>query len=1357
MQLAAEIILVLIRKLVMFKQHVRSIFSLINMFLLLFQSFMPGIFAFLPTQAHAQEEIATQSAQVEVVAEPETEVLEVTETTKEVVIEEIVEPTAGPVPMTVVDETQEENVWKIDGSTATLALVELGVTYSAPQNDKVQITFTRLPEVAGSLTITELELSTEQVAALGAYSNIAYDITSSMEDGSFEYELKLPLPEGAPDSAQIKYAESVAELSSASAVENEVVTDDAVIASGLEHFTVFVVVYDSNLAPDPDLSGVTFIGSPKYVRENNGTDLAAQIQVPSATTEVNFIVDGNTGSPINVTTVTAGAPAGSEWYRLKTPLSAGEHTITAQVKIGGIWYDVAPTATVYSLDIPWFQYQHPQSGIFYRPTDGFARIRIDDEFNQVRSVTFALYTVTNSLVGNFTVNRAECDLRSEGNYLICDLMRDYSGSLPVLSGGDYYLKLQTQDFAGGGVRYGHGNSRSVTFTIDAQAPVVHSIQSAVPQSIFANTFTAVVDATDDIGLASVDVYYTEKRFDGQCDPNMSKIDQQTVLSPELDGKYHATFNTAALNGEYCFFAVAEDLANSHSNPQQGKAKFVFDNISPVTTLTSPVSGATNRAITIAGSSSDVNTVESVKLSYSVAGQNDWQEITTILNGSDTQPFVFSYAWTPSAQGTYDIMAAGTDSVGNVEHSAYVYGVTYDTTVPATPGLNTPVDGYRTKGVSFTQKWFSVADAVSYEYQSCNNDPGDTSGACSSVKFTQTFNGVNNTTKSVGAGQPNSHFWWRVRAKDSASNWSNWSESRELIIDNSAPTTVWDSLASAYFSTTPVLTGVATDVYLAGIANVSYRVENTNDATTVFDWQNATASDGTFSDITENFVTNLGSLVDGAYTFLVRAIDRAGNQGTATEVELIVDTTDPISTITTYNLEDGEEVQTSTFDGLIEGSATDLPTDIASGVDYVLLSISHLGFGEDEENTQYWDDEAGTWVDESSLFRAIWDDEAQTWEYQLPDTPEGFYTVTSHAVDKAGNVEDTYTIKIVYDKTIPEVTLTINPTLPDANNGWYKTQPTITLTANDNYSVDHIEYQWNSTAGSWTVYSAPLTPPGEGQNILYYRAVDTVGNVSGLGIKEVKYDKTAPVNGPLNVRVENIGSTTATGKWSKPNGDEQVHEYKLSWKHKVTGTEYSDTVSSETFEHKLTNLFDGLWEFRVLALDAAGHSKDASTEFRVGPEPASGTVLGVDTENGLSNQTGTNTVVTLSEETTGSESSDETSEKATTSEKEESGSVLGESDVACATWKYYLPLILLFTQILLAISLEFAIKQPGIGKLLFAFAISGLLIGSFYLLRDSGCYGDSTGLLQSVAKWFALISLLLAFVLRRLGSITVEEK
>jgi hypothetical protein len=127
-----------------------------------------------------------------------------------------------------------------DGSY-TIDNVELDHVYTAPQNDQVSVTFTKLPEKSGTLSIEEITLSDDQVTSLGALSNKAYDITSSMENGTFEIDLTLPKPKDS-DNAQIKFSEKASDLGNAENIVDVSVGDDKIGASGVNHFTVFVVV-----------------------------------------------------------------------------------------------------------------------------------------------------------------------------------------------------------------------------------------------------------------------------------------------------------------------------------------------------------------------------------------------------------------------------------------------------------------------------------------------------------------------------------------------------------------------------------------------------------------------------------------------------------------------------------------------------------------------------------------------------------------------------------------------------------------------------------------------------------------------------------------------------------------------------------------------------------------------------------------------------------------------------------------------------------------------------------------------------------------------------------------------------------
>lgn len=82
-------------------------------------------------------------------------------------------------------EIKDGQLWLKEGNIFKTTGLKTSQTYVAPQNSQVTVTFTKLPENVGNLMIEEILLSEEQVAALGAASNVAYDITSNMENGSF--------------------------------------------------------------------------------------------------------------------------------------------------------------------------------------------------------------------------------------------------------------------------------------------------------------------------------------------------------------------------------------------------------------------------------------------------------------------------------------------------------------------------------------------------------------------------------------------------------------------------------------------------------------------------------------------------------------------------------------------------------------------------------------------------------------------------------------------------------------------------------------------------------------------------------------------------------------------------------------------------------------------------------------------------------------------------------------------------------------------------------------------------------------------------------------------------------------------
>lgn len=115
--------------------------------------------------------------------------------------------------------------------------VVLGKVYTAEENDKVSVMFTKLPDNAGIVSIKEVKLTKEQIVQTGALSDTAYEITSTMENETFEYTLTLPIP--TTQNVEVKYSEDGEDFVD---VTGETVQQDTISVSGLTHFTIFVVV-----------------------------------------------------------------------------------------------------------------------------------------------------------------------------------------------------------------------------------------------------------------------------------------------------------------------------------------------------------------------------------------------------------------------------------------------------------------------------------------------------------------------------------------------------------------------------------------------------------------------------------------------------------------------------------------------------------------------------------------------------------------------------------------------------------------------------------------------------------------------------------------------------------------------------------------------------------------------------------------------------------------------------------------------------------------------------------------------------------------------------------------------------------
>jgi hypothetical protein len=196
--------------------------------------------------------------------------------------------------------------WNIDiekGTAETKEKVKLGVKYVFPQENKVSVTFKCLPKeesLRTTLKIEKVKVSDLNLPeGFNPYGEFAYDITTGMTDGDFEYDVTLPT---APDQdSEISYIEKTADEAKN---QTEIKTDeiktieegktsqegDQVKATGVDHFTIFIVVNPDETATNNGVGNQNngWVSDNNYATFDNDNDYAIygfpDLNIPTGST-----------------------------------------------------------------------------------------------------------------------------------------------------------------------------------------------------------------------------------------------------------------------------------------------------------------------------------------------------------------------------------------------------------------------------------------------------------------------------------------------------------------------------------------------------------------------------------------------------------------------------------------------------------------------------------------------------------------------------------------------------------------------------------------------------------------------------------------------------------------------------------------------------------------------------------------------------------------------------------------------------------------------------------------------------------------------------------------------------------------
>jgi len=764
------------------------------------------------------------------------------------------------------------------------------------------------------------------------------------------------------------------------------------------------------------------------------------------------------------------------------------------------------------------------------------------------------------------------------------------------------------------------SSAAVTFDIDTKNPLV--IWDTPTNGEYLNG-VAILEVTATDVMSGIKFVGFKVKPEGALNSAYVTFINKDKVAP-YSYEWDTTDTTKVpADGNYTLQARAKDGVGNITLVHRN---VVVDNTAPNVTIVKPLANDVKAGtFTAEATITDTNGLSDVRLRFNDAITNAIVKTYTMTNNSgDTWEYSVDSA-SDLPDDDYKMRVIATDIVGNKKNVSES-PVTIDNTAPSDP---TPVSTSHlistwSKNNTVDVTWSGANDNLSGVdgfYTEWNTSTDTMAGS-----VTKEYEETDSSETSSVLADGDSHYF-HIATVDNAGNWTNTEHLGPFWIDTTVPDVTWvEPLDGATALSGDVTLDVDCDGTPGDCSYINFwwwgPGQTIVDAKSIGQ-HHLIKIDGTDFTWTLDsinpalWLSGIGSQLDGQYTLRAAGKDLVGNYHHE-QITVNFDNTLPESEITYPAPEAGSSVVYSNdWNGMVEGTSS----DDNSGVAKVWLSIQR-----DNGTGNYWNGSA--WITSAIevTFEAVADGNTNSeydWTYNFlqdlidnsvdnkGDIPEDSYLVTSHAEDNAGNVENTSQLTIIVDRTIPEVNLTVDPEPADGDNGWFITQPTVTLTATDpsNSGLDVIQYQWDGDTGSWeTSTTSPVTfqVPSEGHHRLYYRAVDLAGNkttideTSETGIKTLNWDATELDDTDFNVFVSPnpTSDAEATVTWDDASDNVGIDHYQVAWDWLDGDADHSKDVGSDVNETTIDDLQAGEYKITVTAYDHSGHSRSDDTSLTV---------------------------------------------------------------------------------------------------------------------------------------------------------------
>lgn len=381
-------------------------------------------------------------------------------------------------------------------------------------------------------------------------------------------------------------------------------------------------------------------------------------------------------------------------------------------------------------------------------------------------------------------------------------------------------------------------------TIDTVPPAAPQNLSFVNPTLACNTFTnsyTITPRWDAVADAVQYEYWVVTPARTESSAWTTTVNSNSYAGAFTEGQGTYTFKVRAID--------ASGLKSAWSNT----CAITYDATAPDAFLVSPsdnsfVNGASLTQTWGSNTPSDVSYYVYESYNNAEATSLRWRENFTTTSKTATNVGNSTFWWRVKA----------VDAVGNESAWSQLWKITVDSTAPATPTLASPANESFVNTPTFNFSWNPVTDSsgVTYEWQSAYSTATTANGS-----FTNPIVTHSNLTATTLASPstPDNTYYWHVRARDAAGNYSAWSTVWKVTVDATAPVISGDQTATGEGSITPVLTAIDNNpgsmTYLWTPADPSY-------ANIISD---PTVLNPTFSPTTT-----------GTYQFTVTATDQANN-------------------------------------------------------------------------------------------------------------------------------------------------------------------------------------------------------------------------------------------------------------------------------------------------------------------------------------------------------------------------------------------------------------------------------------------------------------------------------------------------